>query len=147
MKIKIVLFYIILFFGCNSEENIELNLLDYVPQNTIAAFQINDSKMVESAIENISFLKSLLKFKNDLYDDISLILLNEKNYNGLLNITVEGKDNYAVTFISKDVINVRSIKFEEMSKKLIIDNLNKIFFLNEKNKIEKIDLIDNILLN
>ena len=34
-----------------------------------------------------------------------------------------------------------------MSKKLIIDNLNKIFFLNEKNEIQKIDLIDNLILN
>ena len=66
MKFKIVLFNIILFLSCNSEESIELNLLDYVPQNTIAAFQINDSKMVENAIENISFLKNILKFKNNL---------------------------------------------------------------------------------
>jgi len=57
MKFKILLFNIILFISCNSKEKVELNLLDYVPQNTIATFQINDSKMVESAIDNISFLK------------------------------------------------------------------------------------------
>ena len=59
----------------------------------------------------------------------------------------DSQSNWLNNIISKEIINVRSIKFEEMSKKLIIDNLNKIFFLNEKNKIEKIDLIDNILLN
>ena len=120
-------FNIILFLSCNSEESIELNLLDYVPQNTIATFQINDSKMVENAIENIPFLKSLLKFKNDLYDDISLILLNDKNYNGLLNITVEGKDNYGVTFISKNVIkdslqNLYSDKLEYSGVQIFIEN-------------------------
>ena len=116
MKFKILLFNIILFVSCNSKEKVELNLLDYVPQNTIATFQINDSKMVESAIDNISFLKNILKFKNNLYGDISSILSNENNYNGLLNITVEGKDNYAITFISKNIIkdslkNFNSDKF------------------------------------
>ena len=60
MKFKIVLFNIILFLSCNSEESVELNLLDYVPQNTIATFQINDSKMVENAIENNASTRIML---------------------------------------------------------------------------------------
>ena len=142
MKFKIVLFNIILFLSCNSEESIELNLLDYVPQNTIATFQINDSKMAENAIENIPFLKALLKFKNDLYDDISLILLNDKNYNGILNITVEGKDNYGVTFISKNVIKdslqyLYSDKLEYSGVQIFIENFgSKKIYKTELNKIQ-----------
>ena len=69
---------------------------------------------------------------------------NHKFYS--ININ-ESQSKWLDNIISKDVINVRSINFEEMSKKLIIDNLNKIFFLDEKSKIQKIDLIDNLILN
>ena len=69
---------------------------------------------------------------------------NHKFYS--ININ-ESQSKWLDNIISKDVINVRSINFEEMSKKLIIDNLNKIFFLSEKNKIQKIDLIDNLILD
>ena len=69
---------------------------------------------------------------------------NHKFYS--ININ-ESQSKWLDNIISKDVINVRSINFGEMSKKLIIDNLNKIFFLDEKNKIQKIDLIDNLILN
>ena len=137
MKFKIVIFNIILFFSCNSEDNIELNLLDYVPQNTIASFQINDSKMVENAIGNISLLKNILKFKNNLHDDISSILSNENNYNGLLNITVEGKDNYAVTFISKNIIkdslkNFNSDKFIHNGVQIFIEKIGSKKIYNTK---------------
>ena len=69
---------------------------------------------------------------------------NHKFYS--ININ-ESQSKWLDNIISKDVINVRSINFEEMSKKLIIDNLNKIFFIDEKSKIQKIDLIDNLILN
>ena len=69
---------------------------------------------------------------------------NHKFYS--ININ-ESQSKWLDNIISEDFINMRSINFEEMSKKLIIDNLNKIFFLNEKNEIQKIDLIDNLILN
>ena len=69
---------------------------------------------------------------------------NHKFYS--ININ-ESQSKWLDNIISEDFINIRSINFEEMSKKLIIDNLNKIFFLNEKNEIQKIDLIDNLILN
>ena len=69
---------------------------------------------------------------------------NHKFYS--ININ-ESQSKWLDNIISKDFINIRSINFEEMSKKLIIDNLNKIFFLNEKSEIQKIDLIDNLILN
>ena len=59
----------------------------------------------------------------------------------------DSQSNWLNNIVSKDVINVRSLNFDEMSRTLIIDNLNKIFFLSEKNKIQKVDLIDNIILN
>ena len=75
---------------------------------------------------------------------LKTIFFNHKFYS--ININ-ESQSKWLDNIISKDVINVRSINFEEMSKKLIIDNLNKIFFLDEKSKIQKIDLIDNLILN
>ncbi len=69
---------------------------------------------------------------------------NHKFYS--ININ-KSQSKWLDNIISREVINVRSINFEEMSKKLIIDNLNKIFFLDEKSKIQKIDLIDNLILN
>ena len=80
--------------------------------------------------------QKIFKLKNTFF--------NHKFYS--ININ-ESQSKWLDNIISKDVINVRSMNFEEMSKKLIIDNLNKIFFLNEKSKIQKIDLIDNLILN
>ncbi len=59
----------------------------------------------------------------------------------------DSQSKWLDNIISNDVVNIRSVNFDEMSKKLIIDNLNKIFFLSEENKIQKIDLIDNLILN
>ena len=69
---------------------------------------------------------------------------NHKFYS--ININ-DSQSKWLDNIISNDVVNIRSVNFDEMSKKLIIDNLNKIFFLNEENKIQKIDLIDNLILN
>ena len=105
MRSKILLITFILLFGCKSEEKEELNLLDFVPQNTIATFQINDFKMVENAIEKVPFLRYILQLKTNLYGDISSILPDKISSNILLNITQEGKNNNAVTFIFKKNIN------------------------------------------
>jgi hypothetical protein len=59
----------------------------------------------------------------------------------------DSQSKWLDNIISNDVVNIRSVNFDEMSKKLIIDNLNKIFFLDEKSKIQKIDLIDNLIFN
>lgn len=80
--------------------------------------------------------QKILKLKNTYF--------NYKFYS--ININ-DSQSKWLDNIISKDVINIRSVNFDEMSKKLIIDNLNKIFFLNEKSKIQKTDLIDNLILN
>ena len=80
--------------------------------------------------------QKILKLKNTYF--------NYKFYS--ININ-DSQSKWLDNIISNDVINIRSVNFDEMSKKLIIDNLNKIFFLNEKSKIQKTDLIDNLILN
>ena len=80
--------------------------------------------------------QKILKLKNTYF--------NYKFYS--ININ-DSQSKWLDNIISKDVINIRSVNFDEMSKKLIIDNLNKIFFINEKSKIQKTDLIDNLILN
>ena len=69
---------------------------------------------------------------------------NHKFYSVNIN---DSQSKWLDNIVSNDVVNIRSVNFDEMSKKLIIDNLNKIFFLSEENKIQKIDLIDNLILN
>ena len=59
----------------------------------------------------------------------------------------DSQSKWLDNIVSDDIVNIRSVNFDEMSKKLIIDNLNKIFFLDEKSKIQKIDLIDNLIFN
>ena len=80
--------------------------------------------------------EKILKLKNTYF--------NYKFYSVNIN---DSQSKWLDNIISNDVINIRSVNFDEMSKKLIIDNLNKIFFLNEKSKIQKTDLIDNLILN
>ena len=50
---------------------------------------------------------------------------NHKFYS--ININ-DSQSKWLDNIISNDVVNIRSVNFDEMSKKLIIDNLNKIFF-------------------
>ena len=80
--------------------------------------------------------EKILKLKNTYF--------NYKFYSVNIN---DSQSKWLDNIIYNDVINIRSVNFDEMSKKLIIDNLNKIFFLNEKSKIQKTDLIDNLILN
>ncbi len=46
------------FIGCKPEKKEPLILLDYIPQNTIAAFQLKDQNMLKNAITNLPFLEA-----------------------------------------------------------------------------------------
>ena len=54
------------------------------------------------------------------------------------------KSNYKPT---KKVIDLQTTDFEYMSKKLILDNLNKVFVVDEKNIIQSIGSINDFIRN
>ena len=54
---KILIIFGLLIIGCKQEKKEPVVLLDYVPQNTIAVFQLNDQNMLENAIKNLPFLE------------------------------------------------------------------------------------------
>ena len=60
---------------------------------------------------------------------------------GLFNLNLDDSMDYQKVTTK---IDEKHIQYAHV---LIIDNLNKIFFLDEKSKIQKIDLIDNLIFN
>ena len=67
MNYKILVFTSILLLGCKDQKKESSNLLDFVPQNTIASIQINDRNMLENTLDNLPFLREILKLKSNLY--------------------------------------------------------------------------------
>ena len=83
------------FIGCKPEKKEPLVLLDFVPQNTIAAFQLKDQNMLKNAITNLPFLEALLKINDSLYSDLNALVPKEFPSNSLLLLSQEGKKNIA----------------------------------------------------
>ena len=101
MNYKILVFTSILLLGCKDQKKESSNLLDFVPQNTIASIQINDRNMLENTLDNLPFLREILKLKSNLYKKISAVIPKEFTPNSILSITPEGKENFAVSFLYK----------------------------------------------
>ncbi len=98
---KILIIVGLLIIGCKQEKKEPLVLLDFVPQNTIAVFQLNDQNMLENAIKNLPFLEPFGQINNSLYEDIKAIVPDKYSSNALICFTPEGKGNIALTFIYK----------------------------------------------
>ena len=92
------------FIGCKPEKKEPLVLLDFVPQNTIAAFQLKDQNMLKNAITNLPFLEALLKINDSLYSDLNALVPKEFPSNSLLLLTQEGKKNIAASFMYKSTL-------------------------------------------
>ena len=101
------------FIGCKPEKKEPLILLDYIPQNTIAAFQLKDQNMLKNAITNLPFLEALVKINDSLYSDLNALIPNEFPSNSLLFLTPEGKKNIAASFMYK------STSIDTFPKKII----------------------------
>jgi len=125
------------------------------PGNDFPLFDFNNLK--NSLFKNLSNdnSKKILFFwsydqishSNMIHEKIKALKYLYPNYN-YYSININNSQfKWINSIIDRDIENIRSVNFEEMSKKLIINNLNKIFLLNKKNQIEKIDLIDNFFKN
>ena len=99
MQKKIILLVALLITGCKPEKKGALNLLDCIPQNTFAALQLNDKNMLESALNNLSFLEELAKLQPELYQKTKAVIPKDFTPNSLLSFTQEGKAAIAVSFI------------------------------------------------
>jgi len=126
---KILIIFGLLIIGCKQEKKEPVVLLDYVPQNTIAVFQLNDQNMLENAIKNLPFLELFGQINNSLYQDIKAIVPDKYSSNALICLTPEGKDNLAVSFIHK------SSSFDSLT----IKNSNQLIYNNVKINVEKLD--------
>ena len=57
MRFKLFFLVLLIFSACNTAVKKVPDLLDCVPQNSLAAFQLNDQNMLENALTNLPFLE------------------------------------------------------------------------------------------
>jgi hypothetical protein len=101
MRYPILLLSCLIFFGCSVEKKEVVNLLECVPQNTLAVFQVNDQNMLRSALSNLPFIEPIFELNDDFYKEIKAVLPESFAPNALLCITPEGKAALAASFIYK----------------------------------------------
>ncbi len=125
---KILIIASLLIVGCKQEKKEPIVLLDYVPQNTIAVFQLNDQNMLENAMKNLPFLDLFGQINNSLYQDIKAVVPDKYSPNALICLTPEGKDNLALSFIYK------STSYDSLNKK----NSDQVVYNDIKIYVEKL---------
>ena len=103
MRNPILLLSCLIFFGCSVEKKETVNLLECVPQNTLAVFQVNDQNMLRSALSNLPFIEPIFELNDDFYNEIKAVLPESFPPNALLCINPEGKAALAASFIYKDL--------------------------------------------
>jgi hypothetical protein len=118
----------LLFIGCKPEKKEPLLLLDFVPQNTIAAFQLKDQNMLKNAITNLPFLEFILKINDSLYSDLNALIPKEFPSNSMLLLTPEGKKNIAASFMYKSTL------IDTLPKKII----DQFIYDNVKVNVEEV---------
>lgn len=74
MRNPILLLSCLIFFGCSVEKKETVNLLECVPQNTLAVFQVNDQNMLRSALSNLPFIEPIFELNDDFYKEIKAVL-------------------------------------------------------------------------
>ena len=131
MNFKNITLAILFIIGCEKQNKVAPNLLDFVPQNTLAAFQINDQNMLKSSINNTSILKDIIKIKKTFYENLSQIIPENFPQKALLFFTSEGKSEIAISFIYEEVT---SDSISSVSRKGIIYNNIPIRIVNVENK-------------
>ena len=99
MRLKLIIIVLLFFLACNSSEKKVPDLLDCVPQNSLAAFQINDQNMLGNALTNNPFLIEIIALDSNLYDDIKNVVPSRFSSKSLLCFTPEGKSEMALSFI------------------------------------------------
>ena len=70
MRFKLFFLVLLIFSACNTVVKKVPDLLDCVPQNSLAAFQLNDQNMLENALTNLPFLEEIIALDKNLHEDI-----------------------------------------------------------------------------
>ena len=109
MKSKLLVFLIlIVFIGCNKNNQNSLNLIDYIPQNSIYLIKINNLESLKSNINNNLLISELKKYSTTT-NFISIIkkleFLNTSN-EILVSMSYDTKDSLQITAITKTKENV-----------------------------------------
>tara|TARA_B100000963_G_scaffold111929_1_gene97439 strand:+ start:3178 stop:5601 length:2424 start_codon:yes stop_codon:yes gene_type:complete len=85
--------------SCRNEIKETINLLDFVPQNSIGVVQINDPLMLDNTLKRLSFLEGLAKLDFNLQKNISAVIPETKSPNSILILTPQGKSDIAVSYV------------------------------------------------
>ena len=101
MRIKLFLLSLLLLGSCKTAVKESPSLLDCVPQNSLAVFQLNDQNMLENAHINLPFLAEIVAIDSRIDQDIKDILPKSFPPKALLCFTPEGKSAIALSFIYK----------------------------------------------
>ena len=99
MIYKIFIVASLIFISCKPAKKEPLVLLDCIPQNTVAVFQLKDQNMLKNAITNLPFLEAIGKIKDSLYLDVSNIIPNKFPSNAICFLTLEGKESLVPSII------------------------------------------------
>ena len=99
MSYKTLIVASLIFMSCKPEKKEPLVLLDCIPQNTVAAFQLKDQNMLKNAINNLPFLEALGKINDSLYLNISAVIPDKFPSNAIFFLTLEGKEALASSLI------------------------------------------------
>ena len=120
MIYKIFIVASLIFISCKPAKKEPLVLLDCIPQNTVAAFQLKDQSMLKNAITNLPFLEALGKINDSLYMDIIDIIPNKFPSNAIFFLTPEGKESLASSLI-----------YSSKSLDTLFKNSNDIYIYND----------------
>ena len=99
MRLRFLLVMIISISSCRNEIKETINLLDFVPQNSIGVVQINDPLMLDNTFKRLSFLESLAKLDFNLDKNISAVIPEIKSQNSILILTPQGKSDIAISYV------------------------------------------------
>lgn len=105
MRVKFLIVLVIVFLGCSPEEKKTPELMECVPQNTLAIIQVNDQNMVVNTLTNLTLLNNTLQVNAELYQKVKTVIPQIFSPKSLLLFTPEGKSEIAVTFLSKKAVN------------------------------------------
>ena len=102
MRLRFLLVMIISISSCRNEIKETINLLDFVPQNSIGVVQINDPLMLDNTFKRLPFLKGLAKLDFNLHKNISAVIPETKSQNSILILTPQGKSDIAISYVYRD---------------------------------------------
>ena len=100
---RIFLFLFLLFFSCDSKDEIKNNLYDYIPSNTVLVVKINNHNALKNIIKNNPIISSLKSLDQTLFNTLEEITPHEISSPTLFCFTPYGKNKMAVTIINRSL--------------------------------------------